>query len=84
MGYLKHFKMARKFKPGNHVMLKKGGMPMTVTMYVNETNTEKETICVTWSTLDGKTKTARYPEDELVLFSKKEWNGKLLDNGMGD
>ena len=74
--------MAKKFRPGNHVMLKKGGIPMLVTMYTVKGENLPNTLCVTWTTLEGKTKTAKFHEDELVLFPRKEWNGKPLE-GLG-
>ena len=70
--------MTRKFKPGNYVMLKNGGIPMMVTMYAGKHTEKDPPICVTWTTLDNKTKTAKFQEEELVLCTLKEWNGKPL------
>ncbi len=76
--------MPRKFKAGSHVMLKPAGIPMTVTMYADKNLDEKEIkngesiVCVTWLTLDGKVRTARYKENMLLPFPLKEWNGQHL------
>ena len=55
---------------------------MLVTMYTVKGENLPNTLCVTWTTLEGKTKTAKFHEDELVLFPRKEWNGKPLE-GLG-
>ncbi|RYY64566.1 MAG: hypothetical protein EOO13_18325 [Chitinophagaceae bacterium] len=70
-------KKARKFKPGNCVMLRPAGIPMTVTMYVNKSTIGKgafgELVCVTWGGINGKIKTAKFQEDMLQLFPYPEW-----------
>jgi len=77
--------MSRKFKPGSHVTLRRGGMPMMVTMYADRAvKDNKGIVCVTWTTLDNKTRTAKYHEDELILFTGTEWNGRKLGTTPGD
>ena len=76
--------MLKKFKPGTHVMVKPYGIPMMVTMYADKhldpaaINAGEALVCVTWETLDGKVRTARFQEKLLMPFPLNEWNGQHL------
>ena len=69
--------MARKFKPGNSVMLKPVSIPMTVTMYVQKSSLglggQGDLVCVTWDESNGRIKTAKFQEDMLTLFPYPSW-----------
>ena len=77
-------KMLRKFRAGSHVMVKPAGIPMTVTMYADKHLGEdaikngEAMVCVTWQTLEGKVRTARFKENILLPFPLTEWNGRPL------
>ena len=69
--------MSRKFKPGDSVMQKPAGIPMTVTMYANKAPLADgrigEIVCVTWAGISGRTRTAKFAEDMLLPFPFPEW-----------
>lgn len=75
--------MTRKFKAGDCVMVKPAGIPMTVTMYANKAplsdGRQGEIVCVTWAGIKGKTRTAKFSEEELVPFPYPQWTkGELV------
>jgi len=76
--------MFRKYKAGSHVMVKPAGIPMTVTMYADRhldtaaIKNGEAIVCVTWQTLDGKIRTARFKENMLAPFPLNKWNGNYL------